>query len=250
MIATIQHKGESYKVDLSQPISIAIPIQNGKGIRAWYLDYPQISPVIMENWIGEVKQGASVNFRNVFFNPHSHCTHTECIGHIVSQDISVFRTLKNYFFKARLISVLPEYLDNSDCIIGSHTLIPHLKNEEYIDALIIRTIPNDERKLFYNYSHTNPPYLTKDAVEYILLKKVQHLILDLPSIDKEKDEGRLESHKMFWNYPDDNISHRTITELAYIPNSVLDGWYFLNLQIAPIENDASPSNPVLYRILM
>lgn len=53
----------------------------------------------------------------------------------------------------------------------------------------------------------------------------------------------------YWNYPQETHSLRTITELAYIPNHVFDGWYFLNLQIAPFDNDATPSNPVLYRIL-
>lgn len=250
MIATISHKGETYKVDLSKPMSIAIPVQHQQGVRAWYVDFPKIEPVKMGDWIGEVKWGGSVNFRNILFNPHGHCTHTECVGHLTPENISVFQTLKNYFFKAKLISVLPEYIDNGDIVITSNSLYLHLKNDNVIDALIIRTIPNDHRKLYFNYSNTNPPYLNKSAVEYILEKKVQHLILDVPSIDKEKDGGKLEAHKTFWNYPQEKHTLRTITELAYIPNSILDDWYFLNLQIAPIENDASPSNPVLYRILM
>ncbi|MCX7729524.1 MAG: cyclase family protein, partial [Bacteroidia bacterium] len=189
-------------------------------------------------------------FRNVFFNPHGNCTHTECVGHISAEPTSVFQTLNNYFFKAKLISVLPEYLQNTDTVITKNSLIPHIQNEKHIDALIIRTIPNDEKKLYYNYSNTNPTYLSKEAVEYILEKQVKHLILDLPSVDKEKDDGKLEGHKTFWNYPNEKHSLRTITELAFIPNTILDDWYFLNLQIAPIESDASPSNPVLYRILM
>ncbi|GAB4447713.1 MAG: cyclase family protein [Bacteroidia bacterium] len=250
MIAQISHKGETYKVDLSKPMSIAIPVQHQKGVRAWYLDYPKIEPVKMGDWIGDVNRGGTVNFRNIFFNPHAHCTHTECVGHISKDFYSIYQTLKNYFFKAILITVLPEYFDNGDIVVTKKSLLPHLENEQYIDALIIRTIPNDERKLYFNYSNTNPCYLDKSAVEYILSKNVQHLILDLPSIDKEKDEGKLEGHKTFWNYPQEKHSLKTITELAYIPNNILDNWYFLNLQIAPIENDATPSNPVLYRILL
>jgi len=41
---------------------------------------------------------------------------------------------------------------------------------------------------------------------------------------------------------------RTITELIYVPNSVTDGEYLLELQVAAFENDASPSRPVLYNI--
>jgi hypothetical protein len=41
----------------------------------------------------------------------------------------------------------------------------------------------------------------------------------------------------------------TITEFIYVPNTIEDGTYFLNLLIAPFENDATPSKPVLYEIL-
>ncbi|GIV26898.1 MAG: arylformamidase [Bacteroidia bacterium] len=249
MIATIFHKGETYKVDLSHPMPISIPIQHNNGVRAWYVDFPKIEPVKMGNWVGEVKQGGSVNFKDIYFNPHGHCTHTECVGHITPEDISIFQTLRNYFFKSKLISVLPEYLENGDKVITQQSLLPHLNEDTSIDALIIRTIPNDESKFVANYSNTNPIYLTKYAVEYIVQKNVQHLILDLPSIDKEKDDGQLIGHKTFWNYPVEKFSLKTITELAFIPNSILDDWYFLNLQIAPLHNDATPSNPVLYRLV-
>ena len=42
--------------------------------------------------------------------------------------------------------------------------------------------------------------------------------------------------------------NRTITELIYVPEEVTDRQYLLNLQIAPFENDASPSKPILYAI--
>ncbi len=41
----------------------------------------------------------------------------------------------------------------------------------------------------------------------------------------------------------------TITEMIYVSDEVEDGDYILNLQIASFENDASPSKPVLYKIL-
>ena len=40
----------------------------------------------------------------------------------------------------------------------------------------------------------------------------------------------------------------TITELIYVNDSVSNGTYLLNLQIASFENDASPSKPILYKI--
>ena len=41
----------------------------------------------------------------------------------------------------------------------------------------------------------------------------------------------------------------TITEFIYVPNKVQDGAYFLNLMVAPFENDATPSKPVLFEII-
>jgi hypothetical protein len=36
-----------------------------------------------------------------------------------------------------------------------------------------------------------------------------------------------------------------VTELAYIPDRLLDGLYLLELQIAPFASDAAPSRPVI-----
>jgi hypothetical protein len=36
--------------------------------------------------------------------------------------------------------------------------------------------------------------------------------------------------------------------MIYVPNKVEDGKYILNLLIAPFQNDASPSKPVLYKL--
>ncbi|MCH2217623.1 MAG: cyclase family protein, partial [Flavobacteriales bacterium] len=79
-------------------------------------------------------------------------------------------------------------------------------------------------------------------------KEIKHLLIDLPSVDKEKDDGLLLAHHGFWNTLGELRLDATITEFIYVPNSVEDGTYFLNLMVAPFENDASPSRPVLFTI--
>ena len=80
-------------------------------------------------------------------------------------------------------------------------------------------------------------------------------MIDLPSVDKEKDDGKLLAHKAFWNVTDVNNLNDdarldcTITEMIFVHDEVKDGTYLLNLQIASFENDASPSKPILYAIL-
>ena len=97
------------------------------------------------------------------------------------------------------------------------------------------------------YSNTNPPYLLEEGAIYLREKGIKHLLIDLPSVDREKDDGELKSHHAFWNVGGKLRLDATITEFIYVPNSVEDGTYFLNLMIAPFENDASPSKPVLFK---
>jgi arylformamidase len=182
----------------------------------------------------------------VFFNPHGHGTHTECHGHITPKVVSVNQKLRTYFFKARLVSVQPEILENGDELI-TKSLLEEKMDDSPIEALIIRTLPNEQNKTSKNYSDTNPPYLDLSVMEIIEKHQIQHLLVDVPSVDRESDEGKLAFHHAYWNVPE-NPNDKTITELIYVKDEISDGLYILEMQMAPFENDASPSRPVLYKI--
>jgi arylformamidase len=250
MFITINHKGKIYKADLSLPIDISIPLRTGeKNVNAWNAAPVKIEPVRAGDWVGEVSLGGSVNFRNIAFNPHGNGTHTECVGHISKENYSINQVLKKFFFIAEVITILPDQLPNGDLVITAE----HIQNcleDKKPEALIIRTISNPASKIDMQYSGTNPPYLTEDAMKLIVALGIDHLLIDLPSVDKEKDEGKVACHHIFWDYPNNTQLQKTITELIYVPNDVLDGTYLLNLQIASFENDATPSKPVLYKIVM
>ena len=253
MKATIQHNSQSFTVDLSQPIDISLPLTaNGHNPIAWYLGQPTIEPVTMGDWVGKVSEGSSTNFNNIFFNPHAHGTHTECLGHITKDFYSINDALKQFFFVAEVISIAPEILGN-DMVITKNQVETAL-NGKTPEALVIRTFPNEAAKQSKNYSNANPPYLEEAAATYIRECGIEHLLIDLPSVDKEKDEGKLVAHKAFWNVKDVNNLYAdarynaTITEMIFVPDTMPDGTYLLNLQIASFDNDASPSKPVLYKI--
>ena len=152
------------------------------------------------------------------------------------------------FFNAKLITISPTDLENGDKIILSKEVEAKV-GQDCFEALIIRTLPNYSSKHTQNYSGTNPPYFHPDVMSYLVQKKIQHLLLDLPSVDREEDEGMLISHRTFWQYPENPRTCCTITELIYVPEEVKDGNYLLNLQIASFENDASPSKPVIYALI-
>ncbi len=241
-------------IDLSKPLDISIPLtNNAQNPIAWYQNPPEIVPVKDGDWIGKVSEGkSSTNFNNIFFNPHAHGTHTECLGHITSNFYSINQCLKQFFFTAEVISVQPK--KNGEDLVITKEQIDKALNGKFPEAIVIRTLPNLETKKHLNYSNTNPPYLEEAAAIYIRELGIQHLLIDLPSVDKEHDEGKLLSHKAFWNVKnvndlnDDARMNCTITEMIYVADSIADGSYFLNLQIASFENDASPSKPVLFKI--
>ena len=244
MKVTVSHNGVELKADLNQGIDLSIPVKLGETVNAYYAPPVAIEPYRQGDWIGDVASGGVVNYRNIFFNPHGHGTHTECVGHIDKTIHSVNEHFKAFHLIAQLISITPTKLENGDLAIQKAQL--ESLNLESAEAIIIRTNPNDETKLTRNYSGQNPPYLEAAAIEFLVANGCKHLILDVPSIDRESDEGKLLGHRAFWNYPENSRMDSTVTELAFIPNSVEDGLYFLNLQVAPFENDAAPSRPVIY----
>lgn len=247
MITTIKHNARNYTIDLAKPIDIAIPIRgNTSNVNAWYVDHPKIAPHTEDDFVGSVVAGAATNFNDIWFNPHAHGTHTECVGHITSQVHSVNTIAAPFFFLAEVITIAPEKYQE-DFVISKKQLQYALGNKKR-KAVVIRTLPNLEEKLSKKYAHTNPPYLLEEAALFLAEKGVEHLLIDLPSVDKEKDGGALLAHNAFWGVETTIRYKATITEFIFVPNAVADGTYFLNLQIAPFENDASPSRPVLYAI--
>ncbi len=248
MIVKLEINNNTKTIDLSKPLDISIPLtaSNNNPI-AWYLNEPKIKPVIEGDWVGKVSEGASVNFNNIQFNPHAHGTHTECIGHITSEFHSINKALKTFFFLAEIITVKPER--RGDDFVITKEQIKSLLKSKSPQAIVIRTSPNNDLKKTKKYSNTNWPYLLEDTAEYIKQLGIKHLLIDLPSVDKEHDEGKLLAHKAFWNFDQEPRLDATITEFIYVTDDIKDGEYLLNLQIAPFENDATPSKPVLYKLL-
>lgn len=248
MVASVFHKGKSYNVDFYNPIDISIPLNDKENcVSAWYVPHMILEPVVNGNWIGDVNKGGSVNFRNISFNPHGNGTHTECVGHISKEFITINQCLKQFMFMAELITVMPKQLENGDFVITKKQLEEALYGSKP-EAIVIRTLSNGLNKLTMQYSNTNPPYLLEESIMFLNEIGVEHLLIDMPSIDKEMDEGKLIAHHAFWQYPSNTQFQKTITEFIFVPNEIIDGTYLLNLQIASFENDASPSKPVLYKI--
>ena len=247
MKSIITVNASEFEIDFSLHLDISIPLSDRHShVSAFHLPDLKSEPVRAGAFTGSVVEGGSCNVNNIYFSPHGNGTHTECIGHITKEKYSVNDCLKEYFFAALLISITPQK-SGSDFFVSQEQVRKALGEYKPV-ALIIRTMPNDESKKGKNYSGANPPYIHHEAAALICNAGIKHLLIDLPSMDKENDGGKLLAHRGFWNHPASPRIHCTITEMVFVNDKINDGWYFLNLQVAAFDSDASPSRPVLFQM--
>ena len=252
MARLIEIDGKHY--DAEAPIDISIPLIFGGGQPSAF-GVEAATSVACEygSLVGDTRRGGSCNFERVTFIPHCNGTHTECVGHITDERISVRNCLRDVLMSAVLVTVRPEAI-GSDLVIMRPALYRSI-NGLSADALIVRSLPNEAVKLAAQYDSNNiPPYFAADSIELTVEHGFKHLLVDLPSIDRLFDDGKLANHRIFWNVEpgsrqinDGTRAQSTITEVIYVPDAVEDGRYLLDLQIAPFEADAAPSRPVLFR---
>ncbi|MBO6517055.1 MAG: cyclase family protein [Bacteroidia bacterium] len=239
------HNDKTYSYNSTVFFDLSTPIRNGEeNVNAYFLNPPKFEPFRAGGFVGSVALGGACNCEDIYFNAHGNGTHTECVGHISKETYTINQCLNQYMSVARLITVQPERLDSGDSIIPASVLDGVDLSES--ESIIIRSVPNGSDKLLKKYSGTNPTYLDASLTRRLANSGIKHLIIDLPSVDREEDGGKLLAHHAFWQYPENPRINATITELAYVPNDVLDGLYLLNLQIAAFESDASPSKPIIY----
>jgi len=219
---------------------------------------------------GDTRKGGGCNFETYTLTPHCNGTHTEGVGHISKERISVLRCVPNEMIPALLVTVKPKIapatkdhydppLSREDRVMDASLLESHLKllKTRELRALVVRTNPNDYGKISRNYMEPGfePPFFTCEAMELIRDSGVRHLLVDFPSVDRLLDDGKLTAHHIFWqvaagSHEVNPSAHslKTITEFIYVPDEIPDGLYLLNLQVAPFDSDASPSRPILFLI--
>jgi arylformamidase len=259
--------GRCYAADLSDPLSLAMPLDfDGVQPNCYGAPPAHARALAGAGLAGDVRSGGSVNCEQLTLVPHCNGTHTECIGHLTSDRIAVHEVLRGGLHIARLVSVHTEAAAAStetaglgaapgERLVTARVLaaaLDALPGES--EALIVRSLPNDADKLARRYAGAAPaPYFTPEATRLVAERGVRHLVVDLPSLDRAEDGGRLLAHRAYWGLPPQ--AHRaheaarreaTVTELAWIAPTVRDGWYVLDLQLPAFMSDAAPSRPLLY----
>ncbi len=247
MVIQVAYSGKTYTTDLNQPIDISLPVKHGDdNPNCFWAEPVEISTIIVGDYVGSVAQGGTTNYQRLSMTPHGNGTHTECYGHISADpNGTIDQCLNKYHFVALLISIPLTILDDGDEVVSYDGFLDQLGGRK-VDAIIIRTLPNGSSKKLRKYSGKNPPYLDPRITQYFADNNIEHLLVDLPSVDRESDEGRLTAHKNFWQISGDVRKSATITELVFVKESIPDGMYLLNIQIPSIVLDAVPSKPLIY----
>jgi kynurenine formamidase len=271
VIAELNIGGQRVRAALDRGVSLAIAVEFGApGPRHFGAPAPSSVPYAVGGFSGSVASGASVNCSVVTLNPHCQMTHTESVAHLTRESGDAWRIVPRGLVPAVVVSVLPEPASESsestdpqpwatDVLITRRRLRaawpmarPSMSNIEPA-AAIVRTLPNDAGKRTRDYTDLVPPYLTREAVQWLVEKRIEHLVLDVPSVDRTHDEGHLVGHRIFFGLPpgsrargDAARSRATVTELAFIPDEVPDGLCILALAVPAIGGDAVPSQPIVY----
>jgi arylformamidase len=235
-----------YQADLNAGIDISLSFgPGGDNPNAFGIPPAEINPIVVGDFTGSVAKGSGANCDIIRFCAHGNVTHTECMGHITPEHENVGDLIQEYFFSADLITVaLKEENGNFFVAEESFSGLP----EQAAAAIIVRTLPNHLDKKTKNWSGNQAPFFSVESILLLRKKGYRHLLTDLPSVDPEEDDGALMAHHIWWDYPENPRWKSSITELVYVPDSVHDGVYLVNLQFPRIQSDASPSKPVLFSL--
>lgn len=259
---------QRYVADLTSPIELARPVRfDGAEAGAFSLAPARQSPVRAGAFVGDVREGGSVNCATLELRPHGDGTHTECVGHVLEERVAVAELLPPALTCALVLSVEPvRFVDAGEPYDGKHDPEDLVVTGAALRAAFARVRGGDvgalpeavvvrTRAEAGGTSGESPPYLTLGAADFLLNLDVGHVLTDLPSLDREDDGGALAVHRRLWGLAPGQRrlsgqapSRRTVTELLRIPDEVEDGLYLLSLQVPALFSDAAPSRPVLFAL--
>lgn len=269
LIATLDWYGFRLEVNLSAGRSIAITLDPHGPHASFFAGSPaQASPLRVGDYVADVSLGGSCNAEVVQYVPHCHGTHTECKAHLEKAAGNVLDVIEQQPCLARTITLLgtpaetgvdsyPVTLRADEIVLTLQELRAHLDDPGAppVEALIIRTLPNDTEKLTRDYAlHPSYPVLSSEATGWLAGQELKHLLIDTPSLDRADDNGLLANHRRWWGMDghDDTLQldpgARSVTEMIYVPEIVPDGLYWLHLELQPLRSDATSSRPVIYPV--
>lgn len=268
--ATTSIAGRSFVADLSTGRSLAIPLRfDGPQPNAFFLERATAEPVRAGSYVGSTRLGGSTNCHTLRLTPHGNGTHTECVGHIVNDAVSIDDTLGGGLFRAAVVTAPAVPLEATDdasepcgrgsdlvvCDANLRAALASVAGADDTDALVVRVGGVGAELRHATWSGNSPPYFTLAAMRTIAAGPWTHLLTELPSLDRDDDDGALANHRQWWGLrprvhelDGAEPSPRTVTEMIVVPDDLPDGLYLLGIEVAPFVLDAAPSRPILYAL--
>jgi len=236
---------EIHYYKLGTPLSVSREVYFSPEVKAsniFNLPLIQSETVEFENiFTGDVRRGGSCNVDLLRYVPHS-LTHLETAAHLLNPDnnpttiidlpVSELSGLV-YLMDLTYLSIEPGSLIHWEDIQSKLK-----QNTLPVSMLALKTrsslLPQD-----YDFSGKDYPALSPETAREIhdyslnfssIKTRIDCLILDLPSIDPERDGGRLLAHRNFFGLSDTGHNEtgkekRSLIELAYFPDCK-EGYYY------------------------
>ena len=232
-------------------VDLAIPLDpHGPQPNAYGVPDATARPYSGEGFTLDTRADGSCNCEVIEFTPHCNGTHTESVGHITTERFPLTAVELPPFLWCSVVSLSPvgreitaEAMDRATAALAPDSL----------EALVVRTLPSDADKRTRRWEDAATPYFTPDAMRVVRARGVQHLLVDLPSLDPLYDGGKLAAHRVFWDVPPGSkelpagdARNRTVTEMIFVPDDVPDGRYLLTIWVPRLVSDAVPSRPILF----
>jgi kynurenine formamidase len=221
------------------------------------------TPLQVGTFNGDVARGASCNCHSITLVPHCNGTHTESVAHLTRERLLLGEIVPLQPLPALLLSIAPVGAEDTaetadpppqpgDRLLTARGIAaawePHRAQRPAARVLVLRTGDALDAR-------GEAPYLSLEALQLVVARGIEHLVVELPSVDRGEDQGRLAGHRLFFGLPagstrlaDAQRPHATITELACVPAECVDGPCAVQLQLAPWSGDAVPSRPVLFAL--
>jgi arylformamidase len=243
-------------VDFDAATSLALPLEFNAS-QPQHFGAPAATSAAFRagSFEGEVSRGASCNCQRITLIPHCNGTHTESVCHLTVAQRPLYDIIPSAPIPALLLTLAPAPQADSgedslpapqggDRLITRSALIKAWRDVTPAPrALLLRTGTH--------WSDPAPPFLSRQLAQELVTRGIEHLVTDLPSVDRLADEGRLTAHRVFFGLPAGSTdlaaavrAHCSITELATFPAQLTDGPCALQLQIPMFSGDAVPSRPL------
>jgi hypothetical protein len=275
--ASVEIAGHRFGYDAARPVSLALPLDfHGNDPRWFGAPEARAEPLVAGAFSGRVASGASCNASTLRLTPHCNGTHTECAGHLVIEPLAARDVVPAGLLPALLLDIEPGAPGGEasrpapragDLLFTRAALVAAWPGALFAGgvalavaprALVLRTrgaTAGPGRSMGAGAADM-PPYLSLQAAEFIVERGIEHLVLELPSLDRLEDGGELAAHRAFFGLPphgrtlaDAGRAHCTVTELAHVPPTLHTGFGLLSLQVPALGGDAVPSRPLWHPVL-